>query len=89
MSVGERRGMGEVGAGTGLQVGCGQGNVAAHHGESTAAPHQRSAEGTKSTPTRQKFPEARSGSRGAESDCFIQHNNNDFRKTAERCLGTY
>ena len=52
-SVGERRGLGEVGAGAGLQVGCGQGNVAAHHGESTAAPHQRSAEGTKSSPPRQ------------------------------------
>ena len=29
------------------------------------------------------------GSRRAESDCFIQHNNNDFRKTAERCLRMY
>ena len=52
-SVGERRGMGEVGAGTGLQVGCGQGNVAAHHGESKVAAHEGSAEWTKSTPTRQ------------------------------------
>ena len=42
--------MGEVGAGTGLQVGCGQGNVAAHHGESTVAPHQRSAERVKVEP---------------------------------------
>ena len=88
MSVGERRGMGEVGAGAGLKVGCGQGNVPAHHGESKVAAHEGSAEWTKSTPTRQKFPEARSGSRGAESDCFIQHNNNDFKKTAERCLRT-
>ena len=53
-SVGERRGLGEVGAGAGLQVGCGQGNVAAHHGVSTAAPHQRSAEASKSSPPRCK-----------------------------------
>ena len=50
MSVGERRGMGEVGAGTGLQVGCGQGNVAAHHGESTVAAHEGSAERVKVEP---------------------------------------
>ena len=44
MSVGERRGMGEVRAGAGLLTGCGQGNVAAHHGESKLAAHQGSVE---------------------------------------------
>ena len=42
--------MGEVGAGAGLQVGCGQGNVAAHHGESTVAAHEGSAERVKVEP---------------------------------------
>ena len=59
MSVGERRGMGEVGAGTGLQVGCGQGNVAAHHGESTVAAHEGSAERVKVEPALQTQRRAR------------------------------